>query len=140
MKKLKFTLPLALLTFVIGISAPTSVYAVNTADEDSYVSKNFKDIGRTLRKLRREKNPKKIVSELQKIKKISNKNIELVPSFMSAGSKELDIYQQEINKMNTLIDDLIEKTNSGEIKSGAEVVKILGKFEDSAHQKIDLEH
>ena len=42
--------------------------------------------------------------------------------------------------MNTLIDDLIEKTNSGEIKSGAEVVKILGKFEDSAHQKIDLEH
>ncbi|WP_068547064.1 cytochrome b562 [Thalassotalea crassostreae] len=139
MKLFALSLASTLLFTTLSFSISTPSYAANVADDDSAVSKNFTDIGRSLRKLRREKNPEKIVNLLTKIKDIANANMDLVPSFMTEGDKEFVIYQDEMKKMTNLIDELVIKVNNGDIKSGADVVKELTTLKKSSHKKVDLE-
>ena len=104
MKKFIFAIPLIAITCLSSLTLSTSVHAVQEIDEDSAVSTNFKDVARTMRKLRRAKTGKDVAKNLEKIKKLTVKNSNLMPSFAPQGSAELKTYKTEVDKMIEGID------------------------------------
>jgi soluble cytochrome b562 len=129
---------LSLLLVVSTLIFPTTLFA-NVPDENSVVSKNFKDIGRTLRGLRKADNSQDIIAALEKIKAISVKNRAEVPSFMSAGTKEFTKYQEAMDSFVQTVDEVIAGVDSGKITSGRAAQKKLGGEKKHFHKEFDIE-
>ncbi|MDG1734019.1 MAG: cytochrome b562 [Thalassotalea sp.] len=138
MKKFIFAIPLIALTFMTSVTISTPVHAAQKVDKDSAVSTNFKDIGRTMRKLRRAKTGKDVAKNLEKIKKLTVKNSNLMPSFAPQGSAELKTYKTEVDKMIEGIDTMIAQANAGELTKGSDALKQLKTLKEDGHKALDM--
>jgi len=136
MKYLSRLLPLTLIACTLIF---TNAASAVVPDKDSAVSKNFKDIGRSMRNLRKANDSQDIIESLEKIRVITIKNRELVPSFMKAGSKEFSKYQEAIDSFVKTIDKTMSAVDRGEITSGRVAQKKLGSEKKSFHKEFDLE-
>jgi soluble cytochrome b562 len=139
MKKFIFAIPLIALTFMTSVTISTPVHAAQKVDKDSAVSTNFKDIGRTMRKLRRAKTGKDVAKNLEKIKKLTVKNSKLLPSFAKEGSEELKVYQTGVDEMLDGINAMIVQAKADELTSGADAVKQLKVLKEDGHKSLDIE-
>lgn len=136
MKFLSVLLPIALILSTIMFS---NVASAVKPDEDSVVSKNFKDIGRSLRNLRKLDSSQDIIEALEKVKAIAIKNRTEVPSFMKAGTEDFTKYQEGIDSFVEKIEETIVAVDSGEITSGRAAQKKLGAQKKHFHKEFDIE-
>ncbi|TRX58017.1 cytochrome b562 [Thalassomonas sp. M1454] len=139
MKQFLYALPFLALTSVVStLTVSMPVNAAQQIDEDSAVSNNFKDVARTMRKLRRAKTSKDVIKNLEKIKKLTVKNSKLLPSFAAEGSEELKTYKIEVDKMIEGIDSMIAQANSGELTKGSDALKQLKTLKEDGHNSLDI--
>lgn len=136
MKHLSKLLPLTLIALTLSFANTASAVV---PDEDSVVSKNFKDIGRSMRGLRKANNSQDIIEALEKIKTIAIKNRTEVPSFMKADTKEFTQYQEGVDSFVETIDKTIAAVDKGEITSGKVAQGKLGADKKKFHKEFDLE-
>ena len=136
MKYLSKFLPL---TLIVSTLMFTNTVSAVVPDENSVVSKNFKDIGRSMRGLGKAKSSQDIIEALEKIKAIAIKNRKEVPSFMKAGTKEFTKYQDGVDSFVETIDKTIAAVDKGEITSGKQAQKKLGADKKKFHKEFDLE-
>ncbi len=122
----------------LSLFSTIPVYA-HVADENSAVSRNFKRIGKSMRKLRRINDSAILVAELENFRAIALKNQHEKPSFTEPGTELLEKYQSEVKDFIGTIDSLIKKVESGEITSGREIVSILKEVKDASHDTMELE-
>ncbi|MGJ8692927.1 MAG: cytochrome b562 [Thalassotalea sp.] len=136
MKYLSKLLPL---TLIVSTLMFTNTATAVVPDEDSAVSKNFKDIGRSMRGLGKADNSQDIIAALEKIKAIATKNRKEVPSFMKADTKEFTKYQEGVDSFVETINKTIAAVNKGDITSGKQAQKKLGADKKKFHKEFDLE-
>lgn len=127
------------LMFSVIASTYTAPASAVVPDKNSVVSKNFKDIDRSLRSLRKAEGNEEMITALNNIHAIALKNREEVPSFMKAGTKAFTDYQQGMDQFIKAITKTIAAVNEGKIKTGKAAVKKLGKIKKKFHKEFNLE-
>ena len=108
-------------------------------DEDSVVSKNFKQVGRTLRGMRSAETAEDVAVILKKVKKFSTKNRDLVPTIMVEGTPVVDEYKKGMDKFLAKVDEALALAEAGDKDGAMKIVKEFRDIKDDAHDHFNVE-
>ncbi|WIO74636.1 cytochrome b562 [Porticoccaceae bacterium LTM1] len=121
-------------TFAI---APTT-YAAKPA-EDSVVSKNFKQVGRTLRGLRSAETADDVAKILTKVKKFSEKNRDEIPTVLGANSPKLADYTKGMDNFIAKVDEALKLAEAGDKDGAMKIVSTFRETKQKAHKHFEVD-
>ena len=120
-----------------ALQAPLATAAY--PDEDSAVSKNFKQVGRTLRGLRSAETAEDVAEILTKVKKFSEKASALTPTIMAEGSDSEKEYKEGMKKFIAQVDKALKLAKDGDKDGALKIAKTFTKAKKDAHKHFNVE-
>ena len=129
---------LSAVALLATFTLPTASFAVYP-DEDSVVSKNFKQVGRALRGMRSAKTADDVAKILAKVKKFSVKNRDLIPTVLDAQSPLLADYKKGMDDFIAKVDEALKLAEAGDFDGAQKVVKGFRDIKMDAHDYFNLE-
>ncbi|MDM3872440.1 cytochrome b562 [Porticoccus sp. W117] len=136
MQKFVYTLSIVLL-LSSPVFAPNSFAAF--PDEDSVVSKNFKQVGRALRGMRSAETAEDVAKILKKVKKFSSKNRDLIPTIMVEGTPQVGEYQKGMDEFLAQVDKALALAEAGDKDGATAIVKKFRDIKKGAHDHFNVE-
>lgn len=131
---IKTVLVATALTLTLSMSA----HAVKP-DEDSAVSKNFKKVGRSFRGIRDAKTSADLIEILQTARAAMVANKDEIPSFMEAGTPELQEYIDGLDDTIGRVDKAIALAEADDFSGAMAQFDDVRGAKDEYHDKFELE-
>ena len=119
------------------LQAPFSFAAF--PDENSVVSKNFKQVGRALRGMRSAKTAEDMVDILGKVKTFSVKNRDLIPSILDKDSPMMADYKKGMDDFIAKVDEALQLAEAGDFAATQKAVKGFRDIKMGAHDHFNVE-
>lgn len=121
-----------------AFTLPTASFAA-IPDEDSAVSKNFKQVGRTLRGMRSAKTAEEVADILTKVKKFSVENRKLIPTILDKDSPLMEDYKKGMDNFIAKVDEALKLAQAGDMEGAQKLVKGFRDIKDKAHDHFNVE-